>query len=109
MKVKFDFFKLSLHLLHQSKIIHFKGRDMNKIIVCQPEELRQLVMEAVMEADMQRQKARPEKLLTINQVAKQLGKAHQTIKKYVEEGIIRSTPNGLIPNSAIEDFIAGDS
>jgi hypothetical protein len=45
------------------------------------------------------------RLYTINQVAKKLGKSHQTIKKYVMSGIIASTANGLISDESVQNFI----
>ncbi|MEI6143966.1 MAG: helix-turn-helix domain-containing protein [Mariniphaga sp.] len=48
-----------------------------------------------------------EKLYYIAQVAKMLGKSPQTVKKMVQSGVIRSTANGMITESAIEDFLKG--
>ncbi len=47
----------------------------------------------------------PDKLFTINQVAKRLGRSHATISKLVKNGLIHSTKDGLIPESAINDYL----
>lgn len=53
------------------------------------------------------QKPVGEKLYYIAQVAKMLGKSHKTVTLMVKSGVIRSTANGLIPESAIEEFLNG--
>lgn len=57
----------------------------------------------------QREAARKEKenlhSLTINQVAKRLGRANATIKKYVERGVFSLTKDGRIPEKEIEKFL----
>lgn len=55
----------------------------------------------------QRRETGHEKLFYVAQVAARLGKAHKTVKNMVLSGVIRSTKNGLIPESAIEDFLKG--
>ena len=46
-----------------------------------------------------------EPLYTVNQVRIRLKKSHHSVKKYIESGILRTTANGLIPESAIEEFL----
>jgi excisionase family DNA binding protein len=46
-----------------------------------------------------------EKLYTINQVAKRLGKAHQTITRLVKDGFIEATASGLISERAIKHYL----
>jgi len=48
-----------------------------------------------------------EKLYSINAIAKRLGKAHATIKRYCAQGLIQTTKSGLIPESAIEKYLQG--
>lgn len=76
-----------------------------KIIITTEEELRQLIEEAVSKALGKQQKGPGEKLYYVGQVAKMLGKAHNTINKLVKNGTIRSTKDGLIPESAIEEYL----
>ncbi|NCA74864.1 MAG: DNA-binding protein [Alphaproteobacteria bacterium] len=49
-----------------------------------------------------------ETLYYTSQVARLLRKAPKTIKKMIEAGVLRSTANGLIPESAIESYLKGD-
>ena len=55
----------------------------------------------------QKQQSGGEKLFYVAQVAARLHKAHKTIKNMVNSGVIRSTKNGLIPESAVEEFLKG--
>ncbi len=48
-----------------------------------------------------------EKLYYIAQVSRLLRKSHKTVKNMVLSGVIRSTKNGMIPESAIEEFLRG--
>ena len=59
------------------------------------------------EFDKEKESRKPPILLTINQVAKMFGKAHGTIKRLVNEGVIRSTVDGLIPEDAINEYLQG--
>ena len=47
-----------------------------------------------------------QKLYSINAVAKRLGKAHSTIKKYALEGRIAIASNGQISEEAINKFLS---
>ena len=49
-----------------------------------------------------------EQLFYVAQVAKRLRKSHKTIKNLVLSGVIRSTKNGMIPESAVEEFLKGN-
>lgn len=80
---------------------------MNSIILTTKEELKSEILSALTDFELQKKKNQPSKLYTINQVSKKLGKAHTTIKKYVQAGIIRSTKNGLIPEDAIDEYLKG--
>jgi DNA-directed RNA polymerase specialized sigma54-like protein len=57
----------------------------------------------------QREAARKEKenlhSLTINQVAKRLGRANATISKYVAQGLLKTTRDGRIPEVELERFL----
>jgi hypothetical protein len=80
---------------------------MEKFIVLQSPELKEIMIEAILEVQKREEKKQGEPLFTINQVRKRFKKSHRTIKKLVEAGILRSTPNGLIPLSAIEEYLEG--
>ncbi len=78
---------------------------MAEIILTTKHELAQTMKSVLAEYDKEKEAQLPERLYTINHVAKLLGKAHATIKKLVASGVIRSTSNGLIPESAINEFL----
>lgn len=56
------------------------------------------------EAQLKEQKER-ETLYSINEVAKRLRRAHATIKRLVAQGVLRTTPDGLISEKAINDYL----
>lgn len=78
---------------------------MSEIILTTKQDLVKAIKSVLVEHDNEKALQGPEKLYTINQVAKMLGKAHATIKKFVDAGIIRSTSNGLIPENAVNEFL----
>jgi excisionase family DNA binding protein len=78
---------------------------MSDIILTTKQELANTIKSVLLEYDNEKASKQPEKVLTINQVSKLLGKAHATIKKLVGNGTIRSTRDGLIPESAINDYL----
>ena len=49
--------------------------------------------------------ANNDKLYTINEVRKRLGKAHATIKKLVDKGFIRATKDGQISEAALNEYL----
>ncbi len=75
--------------------------------VTSKEELAEVIESIMIKLESKKQKGVGEKLYYINQVAKMLGKSHTTIKKACLSGLIRTTPDGLIPESALEDYLAG--
>jgi len=75
------------------------------IIVTQKAELKEILKAAINEIEKEKESTRPDKLYTINQVAKRLGRAHETINKLVKKGMIRSTKDGLITASAINEYL----
>ena len=75
------------------------------IIVTQKKDIKEIIKTAIFEIEKEKEVSRPDKLYTINQVAKRLGRAHDTINKLVKSGVIRSTKDGLITESAINDYL----
>ncbi len=75
------------------------------IIVITQESLEVFIDKAINKALKANMPKEPEKLYTINQVAKKLGLAHSTIKKKVTAGIIKTTVDGHIPESAINEYL----
>lgn len=78
---------------------------MSEIILTTKQDLVRIIRVALIEHDDEKASKLPEKVYTINQVAKILGKAHATIKKLVEKGYIESTKDGLIKGSAINEYL----
>lgn len=83
---------------------------MTNLVVIPEDRLDSKIKEAVTEAvktsfsEHDREKNK-DRLFTINQIAKRLHKSHATIKKLCAKGMIRTTKSGLIPESAIEDYL----
>jgi hypothetical protein len=80
---------------------------MEKVLIYSIQDIKTALKEAIREVEEEKAKTAIEPLYTINQVRLKTGKAHATIRKLVREGMIRSTRNGLIPKSALEEFISG--
>lgn len=73
--------------------------------VTSAEELERALETIMLKIEAKKKKGVGEKLFSINKTAKLLGKSHTTIKKLTINGIIRTTATGLIPESAIEDYL----
>ena len=77
----------------------------------QPGELeniiRKSVREALSEFETGKSTSNSEKLLTITQVSKKLGKSFRTVKKWVDTGILKTTKNGLITEDSLNEFLKG--
>ncbi len=78
---------------------------MSEIILTTKQDLEKVIKAVLVAHDNEKALKLPEKVYTINQVAKMLGKAHATIKKLVERGYIKSTKDGLIKGSAINEYL----
>ena len=75
------------------------------IIITRKEEIKQILKTAIKEVEKENEANKPDKLYTINQVAKKLGRAHETISKLVRRGVIRTTKDGLIPETSINEYL----
>jgi hypothetical protein len=78
---------------------------MTDLIIIQKEELEGVVYKTLQRFDSEKNRVQGDRLFTINQVAKRLGKSHATIKKLVGLGIIKSNRIGLISEQTINDFL----
>lgn len=79
---------------------------MANLIITETSELKNLIKSAIREVEQEKIDLRKkEKLYTINQVAKRLGKAHPTITKLIKAGYIETTASGLITEAAIEKYL----
>jgi len=69
-------------------------------------EIKIVVKAAILELEAEKAKSKEsDKLYTINEVRKRLGKAHSTIKKLVAKGMIKTTIDGLISEAAINEYL----
>lgn len=83
---------------------------MTQIILTDHSELKSALKAAMIElneelATEKLKAAQVDKLYTINEVRKRLGKAHATIKKLVAKGLIKTTIDGLITEAAINEYL----
>jgi hypothetical protein len=80
---------------------------MSKLIVMTPEELTELVKEGAKSAlkSVLEEREDKVKIYTINEVAKMLAKAHQTVKKMVNEGKLKTTPDGRITQLELNRYL----
>lgn len=87
-------------------------QDKVNTIIGTPQEITHEIRQAVREElkrFLEEQKASvPEKVYYINQVAKMLNRSHATIKKMVANGVLKTTKNGMIAQSAIEAYLNGE-
>ena len=82
---------------------------MQKLVILTEEEFKETVSSSVKlalsEYDKNREAKEPEKLYTINQVANKLGMSHSTVKKRINEGYIRTSKDGRIPQSSLTEYL----
>jgi len=75
------------------------------IFVTQPTDLKRVIKEALLEIDQEKIKNSPEKVYSINAVSKMIGKAHATTAKLVKAGYLKTTADGLILESSINEYL----
>ncbi len=81
-----------------------------KVVVIPVSELKNLLIDVHTEIENRKEnqkkyKEERETLYTINEVAKRLRRAHATIKRLTAQGVLRTTPDGLISEKAINDYL----
>lgn len=64
-----------------------------------------LIQEALSEFEKKKQ---GKKLFYIAQVAKLLGKSHNTIKRLCEKGLIKTTASGMITQAALDEYLTNN-
>ena len=69
--------------------------------------IRQSVKDAISELENGKTITHEDKLFTINQVSKKLGKSFRTVKKWVNSGILQTTKSGLISEAALTEYLNG--
>lgn len=78
---------------------------MDTILITSKAELAKTINQVMDEREQKKEKKENLKSLTIHQVAKRLGRAHATIKKYVDAGLLKTTRDGRIPEVELERFL----
>ena len=78
---------------------------MSDIVLITKKEMTEIFKSVLVEFDNEKTAKLNEKVFTINQIAKRLGRAHDTINKLVKNGMIRTTQDGLITESAINEYL----
>jgi hypothetical protein len=79
---------------------------MGNVILTTNDDLAAIVHRVLDEREAASEKKNRTKSQTIHQVAKILGRADATIKKYVETGILKTTIDGRIPETELERFLS---
>lgn len=70
------------------------------------ESLQSVILDSLALYERQQiEKQAENKLLTINQVAKRLGRSHATISKHVREGLIKATVDNKISLKALNEYL----
>lgn len=77
-----------------------------EIIVTTRKDLEDIIETVLERREARHRKTEPEKLYTINQVAKKLGLSHSTVKRKVTAGIIQVTADSLISEGALNEYLA---
>jgi len=79
---------------------------MKKIVQIELEDLETSLKLAAKEGvKLYNEEQKKNKLYSVNQTAKLLGKAHRTIKKMIFSGVLKTTSDGLITQEAINDYL----
>ena len=83
---------------------------MSEMIFLPKNELLQAIRDAIDEkfdsVEKKRRITESPTLLTVTVVAKRLGRSYTTIKKLCNNGIIKTTKDGLIEESEIEKYLS---
>ena len=80
------------------------------MVIIDTEQLQSVLKAAIIEINNEIAKSngkaeRADKLYSINKVRIRLGKSHSTVKKAVKNGLIKTTADGQISESAINEYL----
>ena len=79
----------------------------NQIIVTTPETIKQIILTALNEHEIQKAEIQSEtKLFSINKVSKILGVSHTTVKNLVENETLKTTPDNKITEKELNRYLA---
>lgn len=68
-------------------------------------DLKSIIRSTLVDFENEKNQNLEIQLYTINQVAKKLGKAHSTIKKMIEKGVLKATKDNLLSESTINEYL----
>lgn len=74
------------------------------IIIITPDELKTLIQDSINSA-LDAREPKNERSYSINAVATMLHRSHETINKLVKSGAIKSTTDGKILQSALDNYL----
>ncbi len=78
----------------------------NTIIVTTPEQIESIVYSALEKFEAAKKKdISTLKLLSVNQVAKALGKGHTTVKNLIVKGLLKATEDNKIRQSELDRYL----
>jgi len=77
---------------------------METVIITTEKNLENVLYNVLTKIEKERIEKRMPVTLTINQVAKRLGKAHVTVARMIKKGIITTTPDGKIIETELDKF-----
>ena len=81
---------------------------METILITSKNELAATINAVLDEREKRLKRKENLKSLTIHQVAKRLGRAHATIKKYVDQGLLKTTKDGRVPEVELIRFLESE-
>jgi hypothetical protein len=76
----------------------------NTIIIITPEDLKDLIREAV-EAALEARGPKDDRAFTINKVALMLHRSHKTIGEMLKAGVFKATVDGKIYESSVNQYL----
>ena len=79
---------------------------MSEIIITTKSELAAVIIDVLAKRDAAQKAKENLNSLTINQVAKRLGRANATVKKMINSGKIKVTKDSRIPEVELEKFMS---
>jgi len=78
---------------------------MEAILITSKKELAETLREVLDEKEREHLMKAKTQSFTVNQIAKKLGRAHTTIKRFVESGKLKATLDGRILETELERFL----
>jgi hypothetical protein len=86
--------------------LHLKPNPMPQLILANMDDIKKALREVILELKSEEKALQTgDTLYSINQVRKRLGKAHKTISNLVKKGLLKTTIDGLISETAINEYL----